>query len=426
MNIGIIGAGFTGLATALSLVRRGHNVVVLEKESYPGGLAVGFQEKGWEWSLEKHYHHWFTNDTSALGLAGKLNWEVVIKRPKTSIFFQDSLYQFDSVSSILWFPKLSPVEKIRMGFVLGLLKFNPFWKPLEAYSTSQVLAKAMGQSCFDTIWNPQLVLKFGDYAAQISLAWFWARIKKRTQHLAYPKGGFLMFAQELTNQIRKEGGKVLFDTTVLNISSENAVSVEMQSKKIHTQRSFEKLLVTVPSALFLQIAPQLPSEYQKKLKDLRGLGSINLILRLKKQFMRDKTYWLSICDLNSPATAIVEHTNFMDKAHYNNEHIVYVGKYLDPCHPFFLKSADELLDLYDPFLKKINKDYRKNIINYHVFKSPFAQPVIPKYYSRILPPFKTPLRHVFLSNIQQIYPWDRGTNYAIQEGEKAAELICAS
>ena len=43
MRIGIIGAGFVGLTAALRLTQKGHEVVVLEKEDAPGGLALGFR-----------------------------------------------------------------------------------------------------------------------------------------------------------------------------------------------------------------------------------------------------------------------------------------------------------------------------------------------------------------------------------------------
>ena len=35
----------------------------------------------------------------------------------------------------------------------------------------------------------------------------------------------------------------------------------------------------------------------------------------------------------------------------------------------------------------------------------------------------TPVKGVFLANIQQVYPHDRGTNYAVELGEKVAELV---
>lgn len=60
MKIAIIGAGFTGLSAAYQLLKQGHKVTIFEKDSQPGGLAVGYQEKKWDWTLEKHYHYWFT------------------------------------------------------------------------------------------------------------------------------------------------------------------------------------------------------------------------------------------------------------------------------------------------------------------------------------------------------------------------------
>jgi hypothetical protein len=36
---------------------------------------------------------------------------------------------------------------------------------------------------------------------------------------------------------------------------------------------------------------------------------------------------------------------------------------------------------------------------------------------------KTPLENVYLANIEQVYPWDRGTNYAVELGEKIADYI---
>ena len=62
MKIAVIGAGFGGLAAAYDLVKAGNTVTLYEAESTPGGLAAGFKEPDWEWSVEKYYHHWFTSD----------------------------------------------------------------------------------------------------------------------------------------------------------------------------------------------------------------------------------------------------------------------------------------------------------------------------------------------------------------------------
>ncbi len=421
MNIAIIGAGFTGLSAAYQLVKQGHQVTVFEKDSQPGGLAIGFKEKEWEWTFEKHYHHWFTNDKFILGLARELGQEVLIKTPKTSIYLDDAIYQLDSPLALLKFPKLSFPERIRMGVALAVLRYNPFWKPLEKIKATSVLPKVIGERAWKMIWEPQLRNKMGDYSDEISLVFFWTRISKRTTDLAYPAGGFLSFAQKITKATEKNGGKFHFNAEIESITENKDKKVTIKTNE--KTEIFDKAIVTLPSFLFLKLAPQLPDTYKNKLVRLRGLGATDLVLRLKKPFLPDNTYWLSMCEQDSRVLVIVEHTNIIDKKYYNNEHLVYLGNYPRTDDPKFTMTKEELLKYYDPVLKKLNPHYRKNLIGYELFKAPFAQPIVPTNYSKMIPPITTPLKNVFLANIEQVYPWDRGTNYAVELGEKVAKLI---
>ncbi len=424
MKIAILGAGFTGLAAAYRLTKQGHSVTVFEKDPQAGGLAIGYKESQWDWSLEKHYHHWFTNDKSVLDLAKEINYEVVIKRPKTSTFVDGGIYQFDSPKTVLMFPKLTFIDRLRTAITIGILRYNPMWKPLEKFRAEPFLKTMIGKSGYKTIWEPLMVNKLGKYADVVSLAWFWARISKRTPSLAYPAGGFLHFADALVEKIKKQNGTILFNTEVVELSSDLKPKVTLRNEngKVQTE-TFDAVIVTLPSFLFSKIAPALPAQYVKMLSNLKGIGAINMVLRLKEEFMHDNTYWLNMCDINSPILAIVEHTHFMDKEHYNNENLVYVGNYMPTDNPLFSASPDQLLKRYDPYLKKINPNYKKNLIDFKVFHAPFAQPIIPRNYSSQIPPIKTPLQNVYLANMQQVYPWDRGTNYAVELGEKVAGMI---
>lgn len=428
MKIAIIGAGFTGLSAAYQLVKDKHEVVVFEKEDSPGGLAGGFKKAGWQWPLEKYYHHFFTNDKHILNLAKEIKQEIINKRPKTSIYFDHSIYQLDSPLDLLKFNKLNLFERFRMGFILAVLKYNPFWQPLENLKAEDFLTKTMGKKAYETVWKPQLKNKFGKYASQISLAWFWARVKKRTTELAYPKGGFLEFAKKITREIEKRNGKIFFNARITSIKSVDEkilIKWTASNEKLKSE-NFDKAIVTLSSDSFLKIAQELPKEYKNKLNKLESLGVINLLLRLKKPFLTDNTYWLSICDLNSPLMAIVEHTNYMDRKYYNQEYLVYLGNYFPVNHPYFQKETKEILKIFTPYLKEINPDFEKSIIGFELLKDSFAQPIIPVCYSKIMPAFETPLKKVYLANMQQVYPWDRGTNYAVELGKKIAKIISNS
>ncbi|GDX62300.1 oxidoreductase [Candidatus Levyibacteriota bacterium] len=427
MKIGIIGAGFTGLSAGYYLTKLGHDVTIFEKDPQPGGLAIGYREKGWQSPLEEHYHHWFINDNSAIELAKEIEHEVIIKTPKSSFYVNGKSYQFDSPFSMLTFPKLPLIDKIRMAAIFAILfRFNPFWKILEGFKIATTIPILIGEKAYKLLWEPQLINKMGEYAKNISLVWFWARIKKRTKSLAYPRDGFLSFAKHIAKHIAINKGEMIYKTEVYKLLENNNKSLSIFTKDRHGREKkflFDKVIVTLPTHLFLNIAPQLSQAYKNLFEPLDGLAATNMVLRLRKPFFKDKTYWLSICEANSPILVVIEHTNFIDKKYYNDEHIVYLGNYLKSTDKNFIKNKEDLLQIYDSLLIKINPEYKKNIIDYRVFRAYFAQPIIPLNYSKIIPPNTTPLQNVFLANMQQVYPWDRGTNYAIEAGKNIARSI---
>lgn len=422
MKVAIIGAGFTGLSAAYYLSKNNHEIFLFEKEKSPGGLAMGFKENNWQWSLEKYYHHWFTNDKSVLDLVKEINYPFLIEKPKSSIFIENNIYQFDNPLKILTdLNCMSFFSRLEMGIVLAGLKVYPFWKNLENIRAESFLKKMLTQKAYEKIWEPQLNNKFGKYAKDVSLAWFWARIYKRTPKLAYPVGGFENFSNLLLDKIKNQKGQVFLGNTIQTIYENNDKKIVIKIND--NKRLFDKVIFTASSNLLLNLAPTLPENYKKEISNLKWLGALILILSSREKFLRDNTYWLSVCEKNSPVTAIVEHTNFMDKKYYNNEHLIYLGNYLDPNEKEFNMKKEDLLEHYDSLLKRINPNYKNNINQSYLFKNPFAQPIIPLNYSQNIPSFNTPFKNLYLTNMQQIYPWDRGTNYAIEAGKKIADFI---
>ncbi len=421
IKIGIVGAGFTGLAAGYYLSKKGFDVVIFESGTNPGGLAAGFKEKGWKWTLEQHYHHLFLTDKSILKLAREVGHEIVVERPKTSTFYGDVISQIDSPISLLKFKHISLLSRFRTGFVIFILKVSPFLKMFEEIEAHKFVRKTMGEESWNVIWKPLLTKKFGKNAKVIPASWFWARIKTRTTRLAYPKGGFLTLAKKISAQILKNGGRIYFKCNVTKIKKKNEkLIVETSGGKFE----IDKIICTIPSYLLAGILPDLPKNYFNKMLKRRGLGAVNLILSLKKPFFVDNTYWLNINDINAPFLCVVEHTNFMSKGNYNGETLLYIGKYLERSDPLFSMSEKEVLDLYFPYLRKISPHFqKKNIKRKRLFQAAFAQPIITKKYSKKILPIETPIDGLYIANIEQVYPWDRGTNYAVQLGEKVASLV---
>src|SRR5215468_6238971 len=98
MKIAIIGAGAAGLAAAYDLAKAGHTITVFEGSDQVGGLAAGFRDERWDWTLEKFYHHWFQTDHAVLNLIEELGLKdkVLFPRPKTSLWSRGKAYLFDN------------------------------------------------------------------------------------------------------------------------------------------------------------------------------------------------------------------------------------------------------------------------------------------------------------------------------------------
>ena len=63
------------------------------------------------------------------------------------------------------------------------------------------------------------------------------------------------------------------------------------------------------------------------------------------------------------------------------------------------------------------------VVDYKVWRADYAQPITERNYSQYVPGRETPFRNAFISTMAQIYPEDRGTNYAIREGRDVARHI---
>jgi protoporphyrinogen oxidase len=128
-----------------------------------------------------------------------------------------------------------------------------------------------------------------------------------------------------------------------------------------------------------------------------------------------------------PFLALVEHTNFIEAEHYGGDRLVYCGDYLEPDHEYFRLSEDELLERFLPFLKRVNPAFERSWVRAHwLHREPYAQPIAPIGHSRAIPPISTPLRGLYWASMSQVYPWDRGTNFAVELGRRAAAEIGAA
>ena len=428
MKIAVIGAGVGGLTAAYDLYKKGYEVTVFEQESQPGGLAAGFKEKDWNWSLEKYYHHWFKTDKAILSLIDELGLSehAQFHKPKTVVYHQGNFFPLDSPIAALQFPGFSLIDKVRFGLITVYLKYFSRWKPLEKFTAHDWIKRFYGQNLHEVFFEPLLIGKFSDYYQEVNMAWFWARFKARSTKLGTFKGGFQAFLDQFAEILSEKGVRFSFNTNILEIRSLKNGSVEISIKD--NKITFDQVLATISPKILARITPQLKGDYVEKINAQKSIGAIAAILSLKEQLSKEGYYWFNLPKSSGfPFLALVEHTNYVSSDNFNGEHLVYCGDYLDRSHKYFTMNKEELIEIFIPSLKKINPSFTREWINKSwVFKTPYAQPIPRINHSRNLLHLRTPLSGLFLASMSQVYPWDRGTNYAVSLAHQAVQEMIAS
>jgi protoporphyrinogen oxidase len=417
----IIGGGFTGLTAALELAKKGVAVTVLEAEAEIGGLAAAFNVGGEK--LDRFYHHWFTNDLEVMRLIEELglNERVVINPTNTGVYYSSKFYKLSTPWDLLSFSPLSYVDRIRLGVLALRARRVKNWMELEGKTATEWLLELGGENVYRVVWQPLLKGKFGPYAERISAVWFWNKLKLRggsrgkggEERLAYFKGGFVGLADALAQKIRALGGRIETNSRVTTLEP---IDGGWQIRTTNGVINSDRVIATIALPLIADMVRSWASdEYVKSLERIQYIGNVCLVLELDRSL--SDTYWLNVNDPSFPFVGVIEHTNFERPETYGGRHIVYLSKYLPHTDPLYSMTVDELLDYSLPYLQKMFPKLEKSWIQrHHLWRARWSQPVVEKHYKGLIPAEDGPIAGFHICSMAQIYPEDRGTNYAIREG----------
>lgn len=398
MKVAIVGGGITGLVAAYRLLQKGNKVTVFEKSESLGGLLGGFKIEGT--NLEKTYHHIFKTDTEIIALIKELGLEIELKwhLSKTALYYDKTIYPFAGAIDLLRFKPLNLIDKLRLGLVKIYLEKENNWQKFEDVLAVDWMKKWCGDNAYKVVWEPLLKGKFSDRYKDISMAWMWARIHTRAnssekgkEYLGYMEGGFQQIIDELEKRIKKLGGRIELNTE-FNLP-----------KSLFDKRDFDKIISSAP------------------LPNVDYLGAVTMVFSSKQSL--SKYYWHNINDVESPFLAFIQHTNLMGTENYNGKNIYYLGTYLPQNHKYFT-CKDSLIEKdFWGYLKKIFPGFNeKEIIEKNIFRFKYAQHIVDIGYRKKIAKYKNNKGKIIYANFAQIYPEDRGINYAVREGEKVSKL----
>lgn len=417
MKIAIIGAGATGLTAGYELCKGGHEVTVLEAADKLAGLTC-VRSVG-ETDLEYIYHHIFTSDTYLTDLAEELGLKMIWAEPSNGFYTDGKLYPFTSPMDLLRFKPLPFWARVSMGLMVLKSRYVKDFEALENMTAGEWITKMAGAAVYEKVWKPLIYSKFDIDAENVAAVWIWNKFKLRGGTRG--KGN----AKEMLGYMERSFGE-LYKALAANLDVRLNCAVREIKRAddgvLVNGEKFDRVLFTGAPALLAEICREIDGEYLEKIRQLRYKANICVTLQLKRPL--SKFYWTTVADERLPFVAAIEHTNIMDKELYGGENIVYLTRYLDSGDELYGASDDEIVSKFCEGLAGMYEGFTaEDVTDAVVYRSLYSQPVVGLRYSEIIPEFATPVEGIYLSSMAQVYPEDRGQNYAIRAGREISKLM---
>ena len=433
-RIAIVGGGITGLTTAYKLRDQGVDVTIIEGGDRLGGLAAGFDLANHR--VEQAYHFLYKTDEYILKLVDELGLGDQLQYYKSSVstYYDDKLWPMEGPVDLIKFKPIGFFDRIRAGVTVLWLQREKNWKKFENITALEWLRKYAGRRVCDVIWEPLLRGKFDKYYDRVTMSWLWGRILQRVdsrdpqlggEALGYFDGGFNTLVKALEDPVRESGADIRLNAMVQKIAHDDATDEVLLTTENGTER-FDKVLLTVPSHIAAKMMESHKAEdstYFDKLESIDYLDAVVHVFASKQKFT--KYYWHNVNVPNAPFVVFLSLTNLVGQERFDGLNIYYIGAYVPAEHKYMTQDNRELMDGWYGQIKDMFPDFdQSQIVDDNIFKMKNAQHIVDiGFADNKLLDHQTPCKGVLLCNFAQIYPMDRGTNYAVRDGVRMADRL---
>ncbi len=428
LRVAVVGGGLSGLVVADALAGAGLGAVVFERYAEPGGLVGTFETAGDR--LERLYHHLFTSDADFvdlardLGLAGEIEW-----LPSRMGFFRHGkTWDFGTPASLLRFSPLG--LRGRLEFVLSTLALRHAgdFRAFEGETVAGWFRRRGYGRALDVVWGPLLSQKYGRRAEEVGLAWLWGKIALRSrsrdatglgERLGYMRGSFGRVVEALSARVAARGGEFRGTRPVRVVRRDGGgFGVEFRGGT----ETFDLVVSTVPIPELLAICPDLPADSRARWSRVEYGHALCPVLELDRSL--SPFYWTNVGDVDMPFGGVIEHTNLVPRERYGGRVLVYLSDYVLADDPKWQMRDDELWALYEPGLARFSPEWaRATVHSRRIFRAEYAQPIVLPRWSEVVPPLRTGVPGLYSASMAQIYPEDRGQNYAVRLARQAAGAV---
>ena len=314
-----------------------------------------------------------------------------------------------------------------MGLMVIKAWFIKDYLSIEDTTAKDWIVRNAGEESYKCVWEPLLNSKFDIDSDKIAATWIWNKFKLRgssrgkninKELLGYMDGSFIKLYEAMANKIKTNKGEIRLNDGVTEISKAHD---KFTVKSASGTEEYDNVIFTASPEKLSYVIKGMGQHYLDKLRKIKYKANICAILELSESL--SPNYWMTVADKEIPFVLVIEHSKLI-KSHKYNSHIVYLSRYLDTTNKLFIQDDEEIKELFIKGLKKIFPDFKEEWIkNIHINRAKDSQPVVRTGYSKLIPDIKTPMEGLYLTSMSQIYPEDRGQNYAIRSGLEITEYF---
>ncbi len=324
---------------------------------------------------------------------------------------------------------MSLLSRVRFGAATAAQLVRRDARRMDATPVSTDGPRWFGKAGYDTVWRPLLEVKFGPQAADVAMAWLVARIRQRAgarratgDRLGYIRGGTGALAAAFARRVESEGVRLILSARVSSLRRLDGGWVAAFTTPDGEAEVAAPRVIACVSGPVLARMVELPAPYREAVAAIPFRGIVCVLLELTESL--SPYYWVNVTDrLGLGCVGIIEHTNLVEPERYGGRRLVYLAHYVDRSDPAWAATPDELVGSVLPAFRSLNPRFREEwIVDAHVARDPFAQPVPLAGGPMARLPMEPGLPGLVHASMAHVYPDDRGVSKALGLGRRAARL----
>ncbi|MDP1547600.1 MAG: FAD-dependent oxidoreductase [Anaerolineales bacterium] len=369
-KVAILGAGIAGLSSGWLLQKQGIDFVILEKQSYIGGLARSFEWGGFFCDFAAH--RLFTSDEEVLQQL--LNLTPMARHIRRSRIFMNGRWMRD------------PLDVIELGVNLPIFKrLGLLWsyafrhRDLPDDCFENYVLRRYGRSLYQLFFKPYTEKLFGIAGSQISVLWARQKVrlanpldtfredtKTKFQYFYYPlRKGYGAIVNCLYEKIKEN---VQLEAKVLGFERRDGKITNViyeQGGKQHVMPA-EFVISTLPLSITGQLLDHsFPLQYQK----------VDAVYLLVNRPLVSDYHWVYFIDDDVCVNRMVEFKNMsaVDTPADTSVICAEVTQY-----------HDDVVEKVISDLIKVGMITREDILDTKVIREKFAYPVYDRDYDKVI------------------------------------------